>query len=89
MIRGASRGFFCVYPQLKVVCHHSLLVFWALPIKGGDYEVEDLDKAAGLAVVCDHARSPYLFSAEPFFDRPNGFAEAKGSRAKRDSICNE
>ncbi len=37
----------------------------AHPIKGGDYEVEDLDKAAGLAVVYDHARSPHLLSAEP------------------------
>ncbi len=35
------------------------------PTKGGDYEIEDLDKASGLAVVCDHARSPYLLSAEP------------------------
>ena len=38
----------------------------AHPIKGGDYEVEDLDKASGVAVVCDHAHTPYLLSAEPF-----------------------
>ena len=37
----------------------------AHPIKGWDYEVEDLDKAAGLAVVYYHARSPHLLSAEP------------------------
>ena len=41
------------------------MVVVALPIKGRDYEVEDLDKAAGLAVVYDHARSPHLLSAEP------------------------
>ena len=37
------------------------------PTKGGDYEIEDLDKASGLAVVCDHARSPYLLSTEHLF----------------------
>ncbi len=35
------------------------------PTKGGDYEIEDLDKASDLAVVCDHTRSPYLLPAEP------------------------
>ena len=38
------------------------------PIKGGDYEVEDLDKADGFAVAYDHARSPCLLPLSPFFD---------------------
>ena len=55
-------AFFCTRSNLA----HLLAVHSAHPTKGGDYEIEDLDKASGLAVVCDHARSLYLLSAELF-----------------------
>ena len=52
------------YPVRIGIVHEMLALVTAYPIKGGDYEVEDLDKAAGLAVVYDHAHSPQLLSAE-------------------------